>query len=220
MKKSILRVLVLVLIAALFLGAQSVAFAEESAKPFLPTESAFPYKSDPDASNGYGLVIQNYTEDTVLKKVKSSDPSVVKASWTKKDGECLNIQLQKPGTATISGVIYQGGKKVGSFKTKATVYKYESPVKSFKLGSTDYAKEFKNKDQYYLTLKKTKTLKVSIKPASGWKLSWIEFYEGEDVKEIKNNTKVTFRNSWNYVNVFFYNEKLGRDESVVIYVQK
>jgi len=215
----IARTVFLVFLAAMMIFCvQSIALAAE--KPILPEYAEFPYKTGEDASNSYGLVIQNYNEKTTIKKLKSSDPSVIKASWSKKMGDCIDVTCLKPGTSTISGVLYDHSKKVGTFKIKAVVYQYESPVKTFKLGSKNYASEFQDKDQYYLTITKTEKFKVTIKPNKGWKLNFIEFYDGTNVKDIKNNSKVTCKNSWNYVNAHFYNEKLGKSESTVIYIQK
>ena len=187
--------------------------------PYLPETAEFPIGEN-EAHNGYGLVIQNYTSKTVIKKLKSSDKSVIKASWTKKDKDCIQIDCLKPGKATITGVLYQGKKEIGAFKIEATVYQYDSPVKSFKLNNKDYAKKLKKDDQYNLTIKKKEKFMVSIKPNDGWTLQFIEFYDGKKLKNIENNSTITCKRSNQYVNVFFHNSKINRTESVVIYINK
>ena len=213
------RTFLLVLLAAVMIFCiQSVALAAE--KPYILEVYEFPYKTGEGASNRYGLAIHNFTEKNAIKNLKSSDPSVVKAAWTKDYENFLYFFCLKPGTSTISGVFYENSKKVSKFKIKVTVYQYEAPVKTFKLGSKNYASKFKDNDHVYLKIKKTETFKVSIKPNKGWKLEDIEFYDGEKRTSIKNNSKVTCKNSKSYVNASFRNEKTGRSETIYLYITK
>ena len=213
------RTFLLVLLAAVMIFCiQSVALAAE--KPSLPETFDFAYLTREGASNRYGLAVHNFTEKNAIKNLKSSDPSVVKAAWMKEYKNFLFFTCLKPGTATISGVFYENSKKVGKFKIKVTVYQYETPVKTFKLGSKNYASKFKDNDHVYLTIKKTETFKVSIKPIKGWELESIEFYDGEKRMNIKNNSKVTCKNGKCYVNARFRNEKTGRSEVTYIHISK
>ena len=131
------------------------------------------------------------------QSLKYPNKSITKASSSNKkvatvranhygDHYTLGVTIKKTGTTKIT--YYFGGQK----KTvKYTVKKYTNPVKTFKVGSKNYASLFAPKalkwgSEYAMGLSTAKSFsgKVNIKAAKGWKINKIWYY--------KNNKKLTF----------------------------
>ncbi|MCR5467783.1 MAG: hypothetical protein K6F37_02375, partial [Lachnospiraceae bacterium] len=128
-----------------------------------------------------------------ITDIKSSDKSVVyvteKSAYTNEyeglsykgkgssGSGSLYLYAPKTGTATVSFKV--SGK---SYSTKVTVLAYSNPLKSFKINGKEVASKFK-KSSYVNAkkLKKTvKNFKISAKPASGWKITNIRYYDSKD----------------------------------------
>ena len=89
----------------------------------------------------------------------------------------IDLVAKKPGTATVSF-------KIGSktYKTKVTVKNYVNPAATIKIPGVNSGKNIasKFKSQNYASGKQAKTVKsgkISVKAASGWKLTNISVYD-------------------------------------------
>lgn len=116
-------------------------------------------KGDPGNSRTY-LSTRKVTD------VKSSDPKVV--SVKAQGGYGFAVRVRKAGKAKVTYRI-GGAKKVLSY----AVRKYANPVRSFKLGSKDYAAKLKGRKSYALPKERRDLGKVSVRPARGWRLKRI-----------------------------------------------
>lgn len=134
-----------------------------------------------------------------VTNVKSSNKSVVAVS-VKREPNLKNyivtLKLKKPGTAKITCKV--NGKK---YAVKVKVRKYEPAIKSLKVGKLDMAEELKTKALvrtvggcYGLMAFGSKTNKVTVEAADGWKVNKIytlNYVKGKNVmKKYKNGGKV------------------------------
>lgn len=217
-----LRKRMFIVIFAVFLlvqGSMSLMETEAKEAVSVPRQIECSYEKSPEAFNGVGLVIQNCPAKAKVKNLKSSNQKIVKVSWNAEQRDIINVDYYRTGKAKISfDLIY--GKVKKHFTCKVIVKNYVNPCKSFKLGSKNYASGFSSKSQQYVTYKGTKKYKVSVKPAKGWKLQEILFYNNKTTKVIKNNSTVTCKSSWNYIAAYFYKPGTGEYQSNFIYLQK
>lgn len=110
------------------------------------------------------------------------------------NGSTLMVTAKKAGKAKITCTV--GGKKK-SFTL--VVKKYKNPVKTFKVGGKNYASKFKKARDYYGG---HKAGKLTIKPASGWKL--VSIYG--DGGKVKNGKKI---DKFGFYQVELKNKKTG-----------
>lgn len=159
-----------------------------------------------------GYAINNFPANGTVKNLKISNNKLAKVSWRKSDKELIWFQPLSTGSAKVTfDVVY--GKKTQHFKSKVTITRYQSPCKSFKVGTKDYASKFKNAHYSYQYGTKNKKSKVSIKAISGWKVTNIYYYNGKTGKNIKNNSNVTLRPG-SCISVNLYNSKTQKYECI------
>ena len=113
----------------------------------------------------------------------SSDRKVLKVK-TRKAIRNLGfvVTYKKPGTAKVS--FRYGGRP---YEIKYTVRKYESPCKSFKIGSRNYTSCFKETPVYNLKSSEVLKGRLQMTPRSGWKV--VEITDGKN--RYKNKEVVT-----------------------------
>ena len=116
----------------------------------------------------------------VKNTLKSSKPSVLKVS-TQKDSDNITLLCfspKKTGKSVVSFKYkYKGVTK--SYKFTFKVVKYTAPFKKLKIGTRNYAPEFKTNVVRYSSSKKI-TGKITLVPNSKWKL--VGVYVGDTVK--------------------------------------
>ena len=146
-----------------------------------------------------------------ITSVKSSNKKVatVKVMKGQSGPTYIMITMKKVGTTKISYKL--GGKK----KTAVLkVVKWKNPVKSFKIGSTNYASKFKKAVNFTESIDLS-AKRVAVKAARGWKVVKILYYAGGDMpKKIKNGT--TLPNGTSFVSVVLKNKKTKAVENVVV----
>lgn len=143
--------------------------AEAAAAPKLQMTEAVCYVMKPLMSYGYG--VENINSTKQITNLKSSNPSVATASA---DSGVVSTKVsilalaKKPGKAVITFTAKYGAglKKSEKLKMTVTVKKHENPCQSFKIGTKNYASEFKD-TTFGMTKNPGKKLKVSVKPRSG-----------------------------------------------------
>ncbi|MDO4400692.1 MAG: hypothetical protein Q4D27_07080 [Coriobacteriia bacterium] len=135
----------------------------------------FPGK-DAAASNVYYVFSGS---DKAITKVKSSNKKVVAVSQSGEFKAMFQMQLKKAGKAKVT-FKYKGK----SYTMNVVVAKYTNPVKTYKIGSTNYASKFK-KTPFYFAGGKVLKGKVTVKAATGWKFKHFEFYKNGKLKTAK-----------------------------------
>lgn len=154
MKKTWVNILFTTLLAVTILLATSME-AQAAAKPKLESnkETVFFTKKTTDI-----IALQNIQKGAKVT-VKSSNPSVVKAkyydwkkstkSWSDGDDNRIKygveLTVNKPGKTTITCSVTQGGNTY-QLSCEYIVKKYQNPLASFKIGSTNCTSEFKKTD--------------------------------------------------------------------------
>ena len=101
--------------------------------------------------------------------------------------------------------------------------KNTDPVKTFKIGSKNYASKYAKNDDYRLN-KKVSKKKLSIKANAGWKIRSVYVVNGSTRKsytwldKTSFSKKITLSKVNNaYVYVVMYNTKTGADETLYYY---
>ena len=130
----------------------------------------------------YRIGLPTDTRTMKVSKLKSSNPKVVSVSVTENDDRSTSITCvpEKAGTATISFRVKVSGKTY-KYSIPYTVIKYANPVKTFKIGSVNYASKFKKSGHYIIGKKFSGYL--TIVPKKGWVLdSLYVFTEIDDAE--------------------------------------
>ena len=146
-----------------------------------------------------------------LTSAKSSNKKVATIKAMKADGgyTYLLLTMKKAGTTKITYKL-AGKKKTVTLK----VVKWKKPVKSFKIGSTNYASKYK-KSSFFQTKTDIGGQTVKVKAARGWKVKKISYYAGGDsLKKIKNGKKLP--SGTTYVCVDLKNKKTNAVETVAL----
>lgn len=142
-------------------------------------------KKKVDASKFCNIQIESGKK---ISKVKSSKKKVIAAEQI--SDTMIKLIPKKPGTAKIT---FQYAKK--KYTITATAAYWKNPCKSFKIGDTDYSRNFKTSGRYCVNRKSEDlSAKVSIVPNKGWKLVEIT----NDGHKVKNNGTVLLRPSYIY----------------------
>lgn len=146
----------------------------------------------PNSTTSNSFSIEGVKKSSKITDASSSNASVVKPLYYEKGGWeytslskdykpynsspslYLGYRINKLGSATLSYKV--DGK---SLSTKITALKYTNPLKSFQIaGGANVASKFNNTT--YVTTKKLaaakKNAKVTVKAASGWKITGVYFY--------------------------------------------
>ncbi|MCI8483807.1 MAG: hypothetical protein HFH41_05660 [Lachnospiraceae bacterium] len=213
---SLLLSLALVLTSIIFLP-QTGNVAEAAGKYYIPRayqNMTFYYAPD-DLPATYAtlMVYQKNTKKkpkaSSIKSLKSSDPSIARP-YIDKNGNIRVYFFKKTGKAVISF-------KIGSQKLSSTINikKYTNPLKTFKVGKKNFLSHFNNSTEYnYFHTSPWKNQKVSIKAASGWRISSLSMQYGTGTckinankKKISFSKKVTFDGKTDYITVTMYHVK-------------
>lgn len=121
------------------------------------------------------------------------DPTIVELR--ERDG--LYVVAKKAGTTTISLVATAAGcTEEQTYQFEFSARKYVNPLKTIKIGKTNYAKKF-NKISAFAKKGKKLSGKLTVKVKKGWKIKKIQRVNMNQAyytfKTIKNNRKVTLK---------------------------
>ena len=143
------------------------------------TSLGFNWGSD-EITNAFGIYTPAGTLATKpITKVKSTNPKVVKAQA---ENHHLSLTFKKVGKATVS-YKYKGKTHNVTF----TVYKYQNPLKSFTIGSKQFASKFE-KGAIGLC-GPCYGGKVRVTPAKNWKLTKIQALSNS-IRTISNGATI------------------------------
>ena len=139
-------------------------------------------------------VWQLYTKSGKVTNVKSSNKAVATAKATKNKKK-INLTLKKAGTTKLTFKC-----KGKSYNVKVVVAKYLKPVKSLKVGGTEYASSLQRRPLSTVPLTSGK---LSVQANSGWKFVSASYYSNttETVKKVANGKRVPKSADYLYVNM-------------------
>ena len=123
-----------------------------------------------------------------------------------KDGYIKVYFGYKEGKTTITCTV----NKV-KLKTTLTVKKYSNPLKTFKIGKTNYTSKYKNIDDYRDN-KSYKKQKMVIETNKNWVIRSVYVHSGSSTQTYRPNgtklsKKVTLKKNYDDVYIYLYNSK-------------
>lgn len=206
---AVLMVLSLVMVAPT--GASKVQAASDIYfNPYSGTK--FTYKPGDNYSQYYSVLsIVGCNKKSEITSVKSSNKDF---KVEKKDGYLCVYFGDKAGKTTISCKV-----KGKTIKTSYQVVKYSNPVKTFKIGTKCYKSKFNSTDEFKNGAKFSNK-KVSIKAASGWKITSVYVYNGSSSKTYRSinssswSKKLSLNKSGAYISVTLVNQSKKLGESL------
>lgn len=184
--------------------------AASNNKPYINPYSAnmvLTYKPGDKAKYPQGyyatISIMNCSKASQIKKLKSSNK---KMKVEAKDGYIKVYFGYKEGKTTITCTV----NKV-KLKTTLTVKKYSNPLKTFKIGKTNYTSKYKNIDDYRDN-KSYKKQKMVIETNKNWVIRSVYVHSGSSTQTYRPNgtklsKKVTLKKNYDDVYIYLYNSK-------------
>lgn len=139
----------------------------------------------------------------------------------------FNFIVKGYGKTTFTITVQTGRNKLKKYKCNFSAVKYNCPVSSVTLGSSEnFASELKNDISFrYNRAPESNAEKISIRPKNGWKLNSIThfYYDQKQYREtIKNNSMIKYHeNALNeeiYINL--KNKRNGVSQTLVIYISR
>jgi hypothetical protein len=128
------------------------------------------------------------TENGNFASPKSSNKKVAKVAL-RDQGNTIDVMFKKAGKVTIT-FKYKGKAK----KVTLIAANYRNPLKSFKVGKTQYVKKYDKKPSYNDTYtddsKESFKGKLVVTPAKGWKVVSIEGQMPKASKALKSGMKI------------------------------
>lgn len=219
-----LLALTLLLTADTLFLSKPVDVSAASNKPYINPYDANPvltYKPGDKAKypGGYYTTISivNCSKKSQIKNLKSSNKNIKVEA---KDGYIKAYFGYKEGKATITCTV----NKV-KLKTTLTVKKYSNPLKTFKIGKTNYTSKYKTINDYK-DKKSYKKQKLILETNKNWVIRSVYVYSGSSTQSYRpNSTKLTKKvtlNPKNYDNVYIYlyNSKTKISERLIYRTSK
>lgn len=162
-----------------------------------------------DTSNYFEPDPDYYAKSGKVSKVTSSNTKVIDAS-VRKNGKILVLEAKRWGKSTIT-YKYKGK----TYKVVVKVRYWKNPVKKLMVGNKNKTSWFNSHSYLEFLFDDAKGKKLSIQPASGWKILSIKqrlYHALKDVS-VKNNSKITEEGTFYIV---LQNTKTGGRERVEV----
>lgn len=219
--KKVLLVLLVVCVGMIFGTKQAEALEKKSM--FMN----FNNKSMALCPDGNNPIYKEFIINTDYKGAELVDAKAVKSNvamaWVSTDG-ALIISPKKVGKTKIQ-LTAKAGKKTEKSQMTLTVYKYQNPASSYKIGNTQYRSKFNKKTSISTKKwKKGKQVSVEIKAKKGYHINSITYYYMDSKKQsksipVKNGGKVKIRGKHSSVQVNFYNKKRKSVENLCVWFE-
>lgn len=183
----------------MFVPAKSI-FAYREYTPVLKYAKKLTIAACPPAqsvNNGYFLDLGAKIKKASKVTVESSNESAVRVDCFRyTDSEPFNIVLyaNEKGIAKVTVNVWKNGTKK-TYKTTVKTVQYQNPVKTLKIGSKNYGKKFKKADWCSSVKFPAAKKKITVNPASGWKVKSIGvsgFTGDGEFAEVKAKNKSNF----------------------------
>lgn len=222
MKKQLIVACVATTVAASVMGAAfaTTAYADQPWHSYQKSKIVVPNtKSYQKASQWESMLFDVWQSDETgltptIKSVSSNKKVATVKNYTTEDYGNANFYTKAPGKTTITTTIsYNGEDHV--YKTDLTVFKWQNPVSKLTIGKKDYKKKFaKDLLTYTGAFKKSK---LTVKAASGWKLTKIKYnspMKNIENKTVKNGSKIAFSGMSDNLKITFKSKKTGYTETL------
>ncbi|MCI6498966.1 MAG: hypothetical protein PUD71_08515 [Lachnospiraceae bacterium] len=175
------------------------------------SERVVTYKPGSDATFYSGVIsICGCNKKSEIKKLKSDNKNIKVVA---RDGY-ISVQYgKKAGKANITCTV-RGVK----LKTTFTVKKYSNPLKSFKIGTTNFKSKY-NKINSYRQTKSFKNQTFTIQTNSGWKIKSVLLTQNGKYKyyypnSSKFSAKISLTKDYDDIGMIIKNEKTGVSEYI------
>lgn len=175
------------------------------------SERVVTYKPGSDANFYSGVIsICGCNKKSEIKKLKSDNKNIKVVA---RDGY-ISVQYgKKAGKANITCTV-RGVK----LKTTFTVKKYSNPLKSFKIGTTNFKSKY-NKINSYRQTKSFKNQTFTIQTNSGWKIKSVLLTQNGKYKyyypnSSKFSAKISLTKDYDDIGMIIKNEKTGVSEYI------
>lgn len=216
MKNRSLRVLALALLLALTAGVVP-AMAAQPGSASIAIEKLY-------ADTGeYYIKIDGWTYSEEIISITSSDPTVINVTDNSR-----YVKIKKAGSSTIT-IVYDLEGVTYEISGVLTVEKYPKPISSLTVNGKKISLKKERRVMYTFerqNLERDVTVKINLKPASGWKISKIKAYyykvghqDTHHNLAVKNNKKFTVKKRCEaYVTYVLKNKKNGTKFNYVVRV--
>lgn len=161
----------------------------------------------PSNEDGNAWTLYGNAAGKKFQSVKSSDKTTVSANYFQGKKEYVQVTLKKAGKANLT--FKYNGK---NYKINFVIVKYTNPVKTFKVGSVNYASKFK-KVPYCFAGKALAGKNLTVKASSAWKFVRFE-YENTKTWKIKKVKSLKKFPDVGYVTVVLKHKKTGALQSI------
>ncbi len=199
------------------------AQAEAAAAPKFYTKNMtiFKYPARPIGSWDQGFDIQNMQKKDKVTRCVSSNPKVLAVKAVKGDEGYYYIAVdpRKAGTVTLKCTVKRGTKSY-KISTKIKVRNYKNPLSKYSIGKTSILSDLKEDSFHHYEDNYLKG-KLSVKAASGWKITgiWLENYGTGKSKKIKNGISFSLNGTrWDHLRIETKNIKGKYKQTVTIAV--
>ena len=215
MKKLLTKILSMAIVFVMVMCLVPPMEAKAASKPEFSTTHYLRYYPKDKASNKNSYYFGDWGKNYKIASIKSSNPKVATLSKTYKDKSTfLILTTKKAGTTTITFKA-KIGSKYQKYKTKVTVTKYTSPLKSFKIGGTNLTSRSNKVDVFNLGGKKTVKGKLALKLNKNWEITSVNFVNANNKWKWNMNKKGTVtlkKNCQLFINC--RNKKTGARETI------
>ncbi len=175
------------------------------------SERVVTYKPGNEATSFSGVIsISGCNKKSEIKKLKSDNKNIKVEA---RDGY-ISVQYgKKAGKANITCTV-RGVK----LKTTFTVKKYSNPLKSFKIGTTNFKSKY-NSINRYRQKKSYKNKTVTVQVNSGWKIKSLSLTQNGKFKyyypnSSKFSAKISLTKDYDDIVMIIKNEKTGVSEYI------
>ncbi len=211
----------LLVMCAAFLVFAGVAKTEIKAADYSFDNAAITISKSADMNHSYSYNrLSDPTGKAKIVKIAQTKKIANITINTTKSG--FSITPTKTGTTTMN-ITVKRGSSTKVHKIKLKIVKYKNPAKTFKIDGKEYKGKFNKKKIYTMTTpKKTKNVKIFVKPVAGYKVSSITYYytnkDGSQTSlSLKNGQKFKLRAANGSVQVNFKKNSTGHIDNLALF---
>ncbi|MBR1866172.1 MAG: hypothetical protein IJ801_06665 [Lachnospiraceae bacterium] len=185
------------------------------------------YETQVTLSAGRECIVKLNKKDLAGRKVVSVESNNIESGYAyvdqNSDGRTFVIEGKKAGAITYTITLKAKKKSTITKKMVVTYLKYENPLGTAKIGSTNLKKDFESGSDVVMSKKKKKA-KIDLRARSGWEILSIScksWKNGkEKIKKVKNQAQFTYPTCDDYsvITIKVKNKKSGFAESLRVYV--
>ena len=215
MKTKLTKILSMALVFVMVMCLVPPVEATAASRPHYPYAHNERYYPNKKSANTIPYAFGSYKVNYKVTGIKSTNKKVATMTKTYKNNfTYLNLELKKEGSTTITFNVNIAG-RTEKYTTRVTVKKYSPPLKTLKIGKTNFSSKIKNVEHYNIGGKTIKG-KLNIKLNKNWEIISVNFTNAQGkMKGIKSNANITMKEKC-YLFVNCRNKKTGVRETVML----